>query len=157
QSKAPTWTMDLEYTPITDVMTYVKYTRGYRAGTIAPNVTQPYNIVRPEKVDTYELGTKTSFAQPIKGTFNITGFYNNFTDQQLQLGFDPAPGAPAAPTAAPVNAGKSRIWGVEVEASATPLRNLSFDAAYTYLNTRIQEIQSFPTPTGALYVIDGAQ
>ena len=32
-----------------------------------------------------------------------------------ELGFDAAPGAPVAPTAAPVNAGKSRIWGIEVE------------------------------------------
>jgi iron complex outermembrane receptor protein len=157
RSKAPTWTMDLEYTPVTDLMSYIKYSRGYRAGAIAPNVTQPYNLVRPEKVDTYEAGVKISFAQPIKGTFDITGFYNNFTDQQLQVGFDPAPGVPVAATAAPVNAGKSRIWGIEVEASATPMTGLALDAAYTYLNTRIQEIQSFPIPIGSLYVIDGAQ
>jgi iron complex outermembrane receptor protein len=157
RSKAPTWTIDLEYTPISDVMTYVKYSRGYRAGTIAPNVTAPYNIVAPEKVDTYELGAKTSFAQPIHGTFNVDGFYNNFTHQQLQLGFDAAPGAPVAPTAAPVNAGKSRIWGFEVETSIAPFEGLVVDGAYTYLNTEIQQLQSFPTPSSALYVIDGAQ
>jgi iron complex outermembrane receptor protein len=157
RSKAPTWTIDLEYTPLSDVMTYVKYSRGYRAGTIAPNVTAPYNIVAPEKVDTYELGAKTSFAQAIHGTFNVAGFYNNFTNQQLQVGFDAAPGAPVAPTAAPVNAGKSRIWGIELESSIAPFEGLTLDGAYTYLNTRIQQLQSFPTPTGALYVIDGAQ
>ena len=157
RSKAPTWMIDLEYTPTSDVMTYVKYSRGYRAGTIAPNVTPPYNIVRPEKVDTYELGTKTAFADPIHGIFNITGFYNNLTNQQLQLGFDAAPGAAVSPTAAPVNAGKSRIWGFEVESSIAPFEGFSLDGAYTYLNTRIEQIENFPTPTGALYVIDGAQ
>ena len=157
RSKAPTWVLDLEYTPVSDLMTYVKYSRGYRAGTIAPNVLPPYNIVRPEKVDTYEMGAKTAFADPIHGTFNIAGFYNNFTDQQLQLGFDAAPGAPVAPTAAPVNAGKSRIWGVEVESSIAPFAGFSLDGAYTYLNTRILQIESFPTPIGSLYVIDGAQ
>jgi iron complex outermembrane receptor protein len=157
RSHAPTWLIDLDYTPTSDLLAYVKYTRGYRAGTIAPNVTTPYNIVRPEKVDTYELGAKTSFAQPIHGIFNADVFYNNFTDQQLQLGFDAAPGAPVSPTAAPVNAGKSRIWGVELESSITPLSGFTLDASYTYLNTRIQALQSFPTPTGALFVIDGAQ
>jgi iron complex outermembrane receptor protein len=157
RSHAPTWLIDFDYTPTSDILAYVKYTRGYRAGTIAPNVTAPYNIVRPEKVDTYELGAKTSFAEPVHGIFNADVFYNNFTDQQLQLGFDAAPGAPVSPTAAPINAGKSRIWGIELESTVTPLKGLTLDASYTYLNTRIQELQSFPTPTGALYVIDGAQ
>jgi iron complex outermembrane recepter protein len=157
RSHAPTWLIDLEYTPITDVLGYVKYTRGYRAGTIAPNVTSPYNIVRPEKVDTYELGAKTGFAGAVRGTFNAALFYNNFTDQQLQLGFDAAPGAGVSPTAAPINAGKSRIWGIELESSITPFTGFTFSASYTYLNTRIQELPPFPTPTGALYVIDGAQ
>jgi iron complex outermembrane recepter protein len=162
RSKAPTWTIDLEYTPITDVMTYIKYTRGYRAGTIAPNVTPPYNLVRPEKVDTYEIGAKTGFAEPVHGTFNIAGFYNNFTNQQLQLGFDPAPlpgggNAPVAPTAAPVNAGKSRIYGFEIETSISPFKGFTLDANYTYLDTRIQQLNKFVTPVGSLYVIDGAQ
>jgi iron complex outermembrane receptor protein len=157
RSHAPTWLIDLDYTPTSDLLAYIKYTRGYRAGTIAPNVTSPYNIVRPEKVDTYELGAKTSFAQPIHGIFNADVFYNNFTDQQLQLGFDTAPGAHVSPTAAPVNAGKSRIWGVELESSITPFKGFMLDGSYTYLNTRIQQLQSFPTPTGALYVLDGAQ
>ncbi len=157
RSQAPTWVVDLEYTPISDVMTYIKYSRGYRAGTIAPNVTFPYNIVRPEKVDTYEMGAKTGFAEPIHGTFNIAGFYNDLTDQQLQLGFDAAPGAAVSPTAAPVNAGKSRIWGVEIESSIAPFEGFTLEAAYTYLNTRIEQIDNFPTPSGALFVIDGAQ
>ena len=157
RSKAPTWMVDLEYTPITDVMSYIKYSRGYRAGTIAPNVTYPYNNVRPEKVDTYELGAKTSFNGPVRGTLNGALFYNNFTDQQLQLGFDAAPGAHVAPTAAPVNAGKSRIWGLELEGTLMPFEGLALSASYTYLNTRIQELKPFVTPVGSLYVLDGAQ
>jgi iron complex outermembrane receptor protein len=157
RSHAPTWLIDLDYTPTSDILTYIKYSRGYRAGTIAPNVTAPYNIVRPEKVDTYELGAKTSFAQPVHGIFNVAVFYNNFTDQQLQLGFDAAPGAPVSPTAAPINAGKSRIWGVELESSITPFKGFTLDGSYTYLNTQIRALQSFPTPAGALYVVDGAQ
>jgi len=155
-TNAPTWMVDLDYTPTQNILGYAKYARGYRAGTIAPNVTAPYTYVQPEKVDSYELGLKTSFASVVRGTFNVAAFYNDFSNQQLQLGFDAAPGSPASPTAAPINAGKSRIYGLEVEASITPFQGFRLDAAYTYLDTSIQEIQSFPTPQGGIYVIDGA-
>ena len=35
-SHKPTWLIDLDYTPVQDVLLYAKYARGYRAGTIAP-------------------------------------------------------------------------------------------------------------------------
>jgi iron complex outermembrane receptor protein len=100
---------------------------------------------------------KSSFASAVRGTFNVAGFYNDFTNQQLELGFDAAPGSPASPTSAPVNAGKSRIYGVEVNTSITPFESLRLEGDWTYLNTQIQQIRTFPTPVGSLYVIDGQQ
>ena len=35
-SSAPTWLLDLDYTPTDDILVYGKYTRGYRAGGVAP-------------------------------------------------------------------------------------------------------------------------
>ena len=141
-SQAPTWLVDLEYKPTTDVMIYGKYTRGYRAGGVFSNAPANYRSYQPEKVDTYETGFKTTFAGPAPGTFDVTAFYNNFRDEQLQLNFDPAPGAAVSPTTAILNAGKSRIWGAEIEASITPLKGLTFDVGYTYLNTKITSIAS---------------
>jgi iron complex outermembrane receptor protein len=156
-SHAPTWLVDLDYTPTTDMLAYAKYARGYRSGVIAPNVTFPYNYVQPEKVDAYEIGMKSDFAGAVRGTFNVAGFYNDFTNQQLELGFDAAPGSPASPTSAPVNAGKSRIYGVEVNTTITPFESFQLEGDYTYLNTKIQQIKKFPTPVGSLYVVDGQQ
>jgi iron complex outermembrane receptor protein len=156
-SHAPTWLIDLDYTPTNDILAYAKYARGYRSGVIAPNVTAPYNYVQPEKVDAYEIGMKSSFASAVRGTFNVAGFYNDFSNQQLELGFDAAPGSPASPTSAPVNAGKSRIYGVEVNTTITPFESFQLEGDYTYLNTRIQQIKTFPTPVGSLYVVDGQQ
>ena len=153
---APTWLVDFDYTPTQDILGYAKYTRGYRAGTIAPNVSVPYNYVQAEKVDTYELGLKTSFAPALHGTFNVAAFYNNFTNQQLQLGFNAAPGSAVSQTAAPINAGKSRIDGVEVEASITPFEGFRLDAGYTYLDTRIQSVKSFVQLPGSPYVPAGS-
>ena len=139
-SRAPTWLIDLEYKLTNDIMAYGKYTRGYRAGGVFANAPSNYRTFEPEKVDTYETGFKSSFGGSAPGTFDATAFYNDFRDQQLQLGFDEAPGAAVSPTTAIVNAGKSRIWGAEIEASIKPVSSLTFNASYTYLNTKILSI-----------------
>ncbi|WP_395390854.1 TonB-dependent receptor [Novosphingobium sp. BL-8A] len=167
KSQKPTWLIDLDYTPTQDVLIYGKYARGYRAGGIAPNVTSAFAVFGPEKVDAFELGAKTSWRGSVPGNFNIAGFYNKFSNQQLQLGFnanpcqftDPDTGAciaaPVSPTAAPVNAGKSRIWGIEVDASASPFEGLLFQVGYTYLNTKLTSAETFALEPGSPYVLSG--
>jgi iron complex outermembrane receptor protein len=157
KSKKPTWLIDLDYTPSPDLLVYAKYARGYRAGTIAPNVTPPYNLISPESVDSYEAGFKYSFSGQVNGILNAAAFYNDFKDQQIQLGFLPAPGVPISPTAAPINAGKSKIYGLELEGAINPLTGLTLRAAYTYLHTRIESIPTFVAPIGSLYVVSGSQ
>jgi iron complex outermembrane receptor protein len=145
KSNAPTWLIDFDYTPTDDILLYAKYARGYRAGTIAPNISAPFNLVKPEKVDTFEAGLKTSFAGAVRGTFNLAGFYNDFSNQQLQVGFNARPGSGQSSTAAPVNVNKSEIWGFEADATITPFRGLDLSAGYTYLRTKIKEIPDFST------------
>ncbi|WHO38584.1 TonB-dependent receptor [Sphingobium sp. AP49] len=142
-SEKPTWLIDLDYNPIQDVLLYAKYARGYRAGTIAPNITAPLNIVKPEKVDSYEVGLKTSFSGAVRGTFNLAGFYNDFSNQQLQVGFNAKPLSGQASTAAPVNAGKSEIWGLEADASLMLFKGMVLEGGYTYLRTKIKSVPDF--------------
>jgi iron complex outermembrane receptor protein len=47
----------------------------------------------------------------VRGTFDFAAFYNDFRNQQLQVGFYPAPGVAVGPTTGIVNAGRSRIYG----------------------------------------------
>ncbi|HEX7873450.1 MAG TPA: TonB-dependent receptor [Sphingobium sp.] len=157
KSDKPTWLIDVDYTPTPDILIYAKYARGYRSGVIAPNVTQPFNYVQPEKVDSYEAGAKTSFSGAVRGTLNVAAFYNDFSNQQLQLGFNPRPGVPVSPTAAPINAGKSRIWGIEVEGSVIPFQGLELSGGYTYLNTRIQQVDTISVPATSPYIPAGQQ
>ncbi|TDW59949.1 iron complex outermembrane receptor protein [Novosphingobium sp. PhB55] len=138
KSSAPTWLVDLEYKPAETVMLYAKYSRGYRAGGVFPNSPSNYRIFDPEKVDAYEIGAKTSFDGPVRGTFNVAAFYNNFTNQQLSVGFVGVDGT--APTTGVVNAGRSRIYGVELEALLKPFEGFTIDGAYTYLHARIVSI-----------------
>jgi iron complex outermembrane receptor protein len=141
-SHAPTWLVDLEYKPIDDLMVYGKYSRGYRAGGVFANSPANYRSFEPEKLDSFETGIKTTFNGPVRGTFDATAFYNNFRNQQLQASFDAAPGAAVSPTTGIINAGKSRIWGAELEATLTPVTGLTFDVNYTYLRTEITAIAS---------------
>jgi iron complex outermembrane receptor protein len=139
KSTAPTWVLDLDYSPIQDAMTYGKWSRGYRQGAIAGTSADGYQAFGPEHVDTYEIGEKTAFHGPVNGTFNVAAFYNDFRDQQLQVGFVGKPGVSSA--AGITNAGRSRIWGFEAETTVSPVEYLTFSAAYTYLNTLIIQIK----------------
>jgi iron complex outermembrane recepter protein len=157
KSSAPTWVLDLDYKPIEDLLIYAKYARGYRAGGIFSNAPSDHRTFDPEKVDNYELGLKSSFHGAVRGTFDTAVFYNDFSNQQIQLGFEPSvnpvTGAPApvSPTTAIINAGKSHIYGAELDATLTPfpditaLQGLRFEINYTYLHTEILEIAPVST------------
>jgi iron complex outermembrane recepter protein len=150
KSSKPTWLIDFDYKVTDDVMTYAKYARGYRAGGVFSNAPVDHRTFEPEKVDSYEVGLKSTFLPEVHGLLNVAAFYNNFENQQIQLGFNArelggGATAPVSPTTAIINAGKSRIYGAEVEAAITPLTGLSFDVNYTYLNATIQRITGLET------------
>ncbi|TAL00572.1 MAG: TonB-dependent receptor [Rhodospirillaceae bacterium] len=148
-SHAPTWLIDVDYTPNQDVLLYAKYARGYRQGSI--NQSGPFNHTSfaPEHVDSYEIGAKTSFHGAISGTFNVAGFYNDLTNQQIQVNF--LSGGGAGQTGGVVNAGKSRIWGFELESVVKPVKDVTLDLAYTYLNTKVLQLNPVVLAPGDLF------
>ena len=157
QSNAPTWLLGVDYKPIEDVLLYGKYSRGYRAGGLAPSTPLEFVVFRPERVDTYETGFKTSFTAPIQGTFNVSTFYNNFSNQQLQVGFQANPlytGPPVGPSSGIFNAGKSRIWGAEMDTSLVLFPGFTLDTGYTYLNAKIKETIAPTLSADSPYVVE---
>jgi iron complex outermembrane receptor protein len=142
-SSAPTWVLDLEYKPIPDMLLYAKWSRGYRAGGVnTPFV--GYEAWDAEKVDTYEIGAKASFRGTVSGYFNVTGFYNDFTNQQLQSTLTAKLGAPSTGGTTTINAGKSRLWGVEVDTAVTFFDSLRVEVGYAYLNTKLISLTGLP-------------
>jgi iron complex outermembrane receptor protein len=148
-SAKPTWLIDLDYTPRTDMLFYVKYARGYRQGDVNAIAADGFQTWGPETVDDYEGGVKTTFNSPFPITFDADVFYNKFHNQQIFVGFQGPP--PAVPNSSVVNAGQSRIYGAEVEAMAEPIRRLTIDVAYTYLNSRLESLSLPPLAPGGLY------
>ncbi len=152
-SQRPTWLIDLDWKPSSDVLVYAKYARGYRQGGV--NVTS-YGLETwgPEKLDVYEIGAKTSFGGSLRGTFNISAFYNDFASQQIAINTLPCAllppasqpascvGAPTVSAAQGIASGAtSTIKGVEIDASITPFTGFRVDVGYAYLDTKLK---SFP-------------
>jgi len=145
KSQKPTWVLGLDYKPMEDLLTYIKYSRGYREGSVSPYGADGDQTYKPEKVDTYEIGTKTGFNTFIRGTFDVDAFYNDFSDQQISVGYQSSTGS-VSPNIGIINAGKSRIWGLEVESNLVLLKGLTLDLSYAYLNSKLESL-ALPTPT----------
>jgi iron complex outermembrane recepter protein len=140
-SNKPTWVIGVDFKPVPDLLFYGKYSRGYRQGGL--NFTNPgVESWLPEKTDNFEVGAKTTFRGAVSGYFNVAAFYNTIDDQQIFAGLIPDALNQARGVSggnAVINAGKSRIYGVEADASATFFESLRFDLGYTYLDTKITE------------------
>jgi iron complex outermembrane receptor protein len=150
KSDAPTWLIDLDYKPTDDMLLYAKYSRGYRQGGINAQIIGA-ETWKPEKVDTYEVGAKMSLRGAVSGYFNVAAFYNNFTNQQITASLTAKPGTPLTGASGVVNAGKSRIWGVEVDSSVRIFENLRVDLGYAYLNTKLIDITPPTLPADSPY------
>lgn len=140
RSDAPTWLINLDYTPSRDLLVYAKYARGYRTGGIAVTAPVGFRTFDPEKLDAYEAGLKASFSGAVSGFFNVATFYNKFSNQQLRAGFSPAPGTVVPNTTGILNVGRSRIYGADVDASITPFAGFTLEGSYAYLNTKLQNV-----------------
>jgi len=143
----------VDYKPMDGMMVYGKWSRGYRQGGLAifgPDPLQPYDA---EKVDVLELGAKTSWRGSMPGTFNIAGYWSTLRNQQLQLGTACNPNKPGFTVICGgndtiINAGKSRIWGIEADFSISPFEGFRLDASYGYINARLLNvtIPAVPAP-----------
>ena len=142
-SDALTWVLGLDYKPNDAVMLYGKWSRGYRQGGVTPVSAQSATTYGPEQVDTYEVGVKTNFHAPIRGTFNVATFYNDFRDQQLSIGFQDSTNS-VPPNVGIVNAGQSRIYGAEVETVLIPVQGLNVSLSYAYINSRVEKVDVVP-------------
>ena len=105
-----------------------------------------------EKVTSYEIGSKNRFAH---GTvqFNVTGFYNDFRDEQVQAGVPSPNGLTVLSVIS--NGGKSRAYGAEVEAIFKPVPRMTVQIAFNYLNARDTDYVSTTAANGLCAIVTG--
>jgi iron complex outermembrane recepter protein len=137
---APTGRIVGEWRPVTGVLTYASFSRGFKSGGFSADQTlTPYN---PEKDNTYEIGLKTtSLDQHLLA--NLALFYNNLKDLQT-LVLVPNPDVPGDTTSLTKNAASGTSKGAEIEVDARDFAGWSFSAGIGLLNTRYDQFQFLP-------------
>ena len=141
----PTWTLNAQYSPSEDAMVYGTYSRGYKQGGVTPFSPAGVPFYGPEKLDAFEVGAKLSFHGSIAGNLNVAGFYSKLANQQILVGLQDTTGKLATATSV-LNAGKSRMYGVEFDGQVRFGQIFRIDASGTYLNTKIisLDVPGFP-------------
>jgi iron complex outermembrane receptor protein len=113
---------------------YVSVSRGFKSGGVNASVCA--NTYRPEKITAYEGGLRTRLADD-RVTFNVTGFYYDYTDFQVQQ---------IQGLSAPiVNAPKATVKGLEVEGVWAPDRHWAFNANLSLLDATYGEFTNVDT------------
>jgi iron complex outermembrane receptor protein len=99
----------LDFKPVSDVLTYVSYSKGFKSGGFTQRVFPPEPAASPfapEFVTSYEAGVKSElFGRRVR--WNSAAFYMDYTEMQLIVNEGLAPKVR--------NAGKATIRGLETE------------------------------------------
>jgi iron complex outermembrane receptor protein len=141
-TKRPTWTLNASYNPTPEVMVYGSYSRGYRQGAAAPFFPGGNSTFGPEKIDSYEAGLKLSFQGSVSGYLNTAVYYSDLRDQQLLVA---ALSSATGNTATAIyNAGKSRVYGFDVDGSVRLAPYFRLNGSVTYVNSKLVR---FDAPT----------
>lgn len=131
-----------DYQLTDDVMAYARFSQGFKSGGFngRANTAAESTEYRPETADSYEIGVKTS-TWDNRVRFNIAVFQTKYEDFQARvsgLSTDPITNLPLASLSV-INAGSLDLFGWEVEAAVTPVRNLTLDAQIGYLDATYDE------------------
>lgn len=104
---------------------YAKIDKGYKSGGFTS-----LNSYGPERVISYEIGSKNRFLDNTL-QLNLSAFRYNYTDQQV--------GQITPQGALTLNAGKSRIWGVEAQVDWKATPNDTFDFSVNWLDAKFTD------------------
>ena len=128
----------LTYKVDPDVLTYVSVSKGTKPGGFNSPGT-PNDSFSEEKNWAYEIGAKTSWLDR-RLTFNIDGFYNSITNEQLTATYALSSGLVSSYN---VNAGKAHTDGIEMETDAKVTDELSFRLTWAFTITELDDFQGF--------------
>jgi len=124
----------VDFTPTKDSLVYLSYSRGFRAGAFNAQFLfspQDFTTVKPETIDSIELGFKTTW---LDNRLQVDGaaFHYQYKNQQL-IDVEPDGSQPL------INLPKSKIDGGELEIVTRPIRALTLRGGLGFLDAIVQE------------------
>lgn len=136
-----TGTAGVEWSPDPDLIAYLKYSRGYKAGGFNGGSFAAIPEVGPETLDDIEGGVKKTFGHNL--TVNLAGYYYWYHDMQIELGEQ---GNGGVTTFFLQGVPLVENWGIELESNWQATDDLNFILSYAYLNTRIVKSACYQDP-----------
>ncbi len=129
----------IRFKPNQDLMVYASFAKGVKPGgystvAVTDSSLASYN---PEKLYNYEIGTKAS-AFDHRLIFNGAAFYMQYDGKQVSL-IQPNPLTPSGFSNFIRNAGSARVYGLEANLTVVPIRNVTLNAGYTYLDAKYSD------------------
>ncbi|HTJ62692.1 MAG TPA: OmpA family protein [Alphaproteobacteria bacterium] len=128
-----------------DIMGYVRFSSGYKAGGFNARVTDATSslVYNPEKATAYEIGIKTEWLDH-RLRFNATGFYTDYADLQVNQ----YTGGVGTTTNA-----NAYYEGFELESQFIPFKELALDGSIGYVNP-VYTYYPYQNPANAGIVTD---
>lgn len=149
-----TWKAGVEWDAGPASLVYANVATGFKTGGFFV-ASPPDNTFAPEKLTAYTVGTKNRFLGN-KLQVNLEAFYWDYTDQQITyVGGVLAGNGIYSNGGVTVNAGKSRIYGADLELQFAPTSADLFGVNVQYLNGKYNSLVTAnfsgpgnPIPTG---------
>ena len=137
KENAGTWTVGLDYKPISDVLLFAKVSRGYKAGGYNPFAARRETLVfRSENVTAYEAGFKSDWrfgTVPLR--LNATAYYTDYDPLQRSI-----PDVNEAGFAGSASfSSTATIKGFEVEATVRPFPMLELSGNVAHNDAKAKE------------------
>lgn len=136
------WRFGVDYHLNPTMLLYADASRGYKAGSfpvIATILQSSLAPVTQERLTAYEAGAKLGLFDH-KLQFNVAGFYYDYKNKQVRGKInDPL----FAVIDLLINVPKSRLYGIDSDFTANPLRGLTLSGSFVYLNSRVQRYSGY--------------
>jgi iron complex outermembrane receptor protein len=149
-----TWRAGLDYKLSNENLLYASASTGFSSGGFNGSQAAAAlgrSTFAPQTVTAFEIGSKNRFANNTV-QLNLAAFYNRYSSLQEQRQI------PVGNTTLSIieNSGKARSYGAEVEAIWKPVKALTVNAAFAYLDAKYTQYNQVAAPFGTSILIPDA-
>ncbi|MBT0588074.1 TonB-dependent receptor [Alteromonas oceanisediminis] len=135
----------IEYQVNRDLMFYASYSQGFKSGTFNPRASTQEPGVKPEVVDSYEVGMKSDWGSNFRA--NVTLFAYDHSDRQY-IGVEGNSDDPTALQQRLRNAAETSAEGIETEFTYIATDDLTFGLSAGYIDFEIKRNDAIPPLIG---------